>query len=149
MSINLSLPVSDLFLKKLQQLTANDNVLKCVSRHILNGWPERIAKVDKLAKPSWAFCEELSFVNDVMLKGEKISVSLKQEVLQKIHACRLGTVKCTQKAKDVMLWCGMSADIYDCISLCSICHSCTGPQRETFPGGTKVDTGPPNLIGPP
>ena len=24
-----------------------------------------------------------------------------------------------------------------------------GPQRENFPGGTKVDTGPPNLIGPP
>ena len=26
---------------------------------------------------------------------------------------------------------------------------CTGPQRENFPGGTKGDTGPPNLIGPP
>ena len=25
----------------------------------------------------------------------------------------------------------------------------TGPQRENFPGGTKVDTGPPILIGPP
>ena len=25
----------------------------------------------------------------------------------------------------------------------------TGPQREIFPGGTKVDTGPPNFIGPP
>ena len=25
----------------------------------------------------------------------------------------------------------------------------TGPQRENFPGGSKVDTGPPNLIGPP
>ena len=24
-----------------------------------------------------------------------------------------------------------------------------GPERENFPGGTKVDTGPPNLIGPP
>ena len=23
-----------------------------------------------------------------------------------------------------------------------------GPQREKFSGGTKVDTGPPNLIGP-
>ena len=23
-----------------------------------------------------------------------------------------------------------------------------GPQREKLPGGTKVDTGPPNLIGP-
>ena len=25
----------------------------------------------------------------------------------------------------------------------------SGPQRETFPGGTKVDTGPPNLIASP
>ena len=25
----------------------------------------------------------------------------------------------------------------------------SGPHRENFPGGTKVDTGPPNLIGPP
>ena len=24
-----------------------------------------------------------------------------------------------------------------------------GPQREIFPGGTKIDTGPPNLIGLP
>ena len=23
-----------------------------------------------------------------------------------------------------------------------------GPQRENFPGGTKIDTGPPNLIEP-
>ena len=25
---------------------------------------------------------------------------------------------------------------------------CAGPQREFFPGGSKVDSGPPNLIGP-
>ena len=25
----------------------------------------------------------------------------------------------------------------------------SGPQRENFPGGTKVDAGPPNLIGLP
>ena len=25
----------------------------------------------------------------------------------------------------------------------------SGPQRENFPGGTKVDSGPPNVIGPP
>ena len=25
----------------------------------------------------------------------------------------------------------------------------SGPQREIFPGGTKVDTGLPNLFGPP
>ena len=24
-----------------------------------------------------------------------------------------------------------------------------GPQREKFPGGTKINIGPPNLIGPP
>ena len=30
-----------------------------------------------------------------------------------------------------------------------IVGSWAGPQRENFSGGTKVDTGPPNLIGPP
>ena len=91
MLINESLQVSDLFFKNLQQHTANDNVLKCVSRYILNGWLERIAKVDKLAKPYWIFRENLSFVNDIMLKSEKnfIPISLKQEVLQKTHTCHL------------------------------------------------------------
>ena len=36
MLINELLPMSDLFLKKIQQHTANDNVLKCVLHHILN-----------------------------------------------------------------------------------------------------------------
>ena len=28
-------------------------------------------------------------------------------------------------------------------------NKAAGPQRENFPGGTKVNTGPPNLIAPP
>ena len=32
--------------------------------------------------------------------------------------------------------------------LVGIANLYPGPQRETFPGGMKVDTGPPNLIGP-
>ena len=30
-----------------------------------------------------------------------------------------------------------------------ITHQRSGPQRENFSGGAKVDTRPPNLIGPP
>ena len=124
MLINESLPMSDLFLKKLLQHTANDNVLKCISRCILNGWPELFAKVDKLAKLYRTFREELSFVSNVMLKREKIVIPilLKQEVFQKIHGCHLGIVICTHRAKDVMFLLGMNSYIYDCISLRSICQ---------------------------
>ena len=30
---------------------------------------------------------------------------------------------------------------------CAVWRLDPGPQREIFPGGTKVDTGPPNLFG--
>ena len=35
----------------------------------------------------------------------------------------------------------------DCTLHCGWFVLCAGPQREIFPGGTKVDTGPPNVIG--
>ena len=35
-----------------------------------------------------------------------------------------------------------------CLRIC-VCVWEAGPQKENFPGGTKVDTGPSNLIGGP
>ena len=42
-------------------------------------------------------------------------------MLNLLHACHLGIVKCTQKARDLFYWPGLASDIHDMISRCAIC----------------------------
>ena len=42
-------------------------------------------------------------------------------MLNLLHTCHLGIVKCSQKARDLFYWPGLTFDIYDMISKCAIC----------------------------
>ena len=108
----------------MQEHSTSDESLHSVIQYYQHGWPDSIGKVNKLSEPFWSFREELGYVNGLILKGEKIVIpmSLKQEVLQQIHACHLGIVKCIQRAKDVLFWLWMNTDIYDCVTTCNVCQ---------------------------
>jgi len=54
----------------------------------------------------WNFRDELSEAQGIILKGDKIviPVSLRKEMLEKIHTSHLGVVECKQRARDVLFW---------------------------------------------
>ena len=54
---------------------------------ILSGWPNKRREVPADIQEYWNYRDELSEVNDIILKGEKlvISPSMRKEMLTKIH----------------------------------------------------------------
>ena len=59
----------------------------------------------------------------LLFKGTRLIVpkALKPEMLRQIHKSHLGIVKCRQRAREVLFWPGMSLDIEQMITNCSVC----------------------------
>ena len=48
---------------------------------------------------------------------------MQQEMLRNIHSSHLGVEKCKRRARDVMFWPGMAAQIQDTVANCHICST--------------------------
>ena len=47
---------------------------------------------------------------------------MRREMLEAIHYSHLGIASCLRRARDVLFWPGMSAQVKDFISKCSTCN---------------------------
>jgi len=76
---------------------------------IKQGWPENLEAVSPSLHGYFNFREELSVQNGVVFKGERILVplSLRQCIIDKIHASHLGAQGCLRRAKETFYWPGM------------------------------------------
>ena len=55
-------------------------------------------------------------------------------MIKQVHSSHLGFESCLNKAKDVLFWLGMTAEIKDCVSKCETCNACqTGPRKPHDP----------------
>lgn len=118
-----SLPVSDTKLKEIQTETDKDTQLTLLKRTIKDGWPEERKQCPQSIAEYWNFRDELSQMNNILFKGEKIVVpaSLRAEMLSRIHTGHMGIEKCKQRARDVLFWPGMNKQIEDLVGNCSVC----------------------------
>lgn len=68
----------------------------------------------------WNHRDELSYLQGIIFKGEKIVVptSLRPDMLSSVHASHLGMDKSKQNAHHVMFWPGMGKEIENMISKC-------------------------------
>ncbi|KAL5486983.1 hypothetical protein EMCRGX_G019531 [Ephydatia muelleri] len=91
---------------------------------IRDGWPDSRSAVASDLQQYWNFREELSEASGILWKGEKVIVpkALRQDMLQKIHAGHMGITKCTQRAKEVIFWPGMSQEIANIVQKCQTCR---------------------------
>lgn len=48
---------------------------------------------------------------------------MRSEILDRIHDSHLGMVKCKERARDIIYWPGMSAQIEKMVSQCPICNT--------------------------
>ena len=102
-------PISDPKLEELRAATKTDATMNKLKEVILSGWPTKRTEVPSEIRDYWNFRDEMSEVNDIILKGEKlvIPLNMRSEMLAKIHTCHLGIVKCKQRARDILFWPGM------------------------------------------
>jgi hypothetical protein len=127
-----SLPISDKKLEEIRLHTANDAQLCALEQTIQIGWPNMKKDCDLLVSPFWNYRDELTVVNGIIMKGEKIVIprSLRSQMLKILHSSHLGAQKCLSRARSVMFWPGISNDIIEMVNQCQICLEHRSSQQK-------------------
>lgn len=113
--------------QKIQQVrdaTAQDDELCALRDVILQGWPGDRHDVARPLRKYWAYRDELSIEDGVLLKGSRVFIprALTKEFLDKIHEAHQGIVKSQLLAKTCIYWHGINSDIEDAVKSCPICQ---------------------------
>ena len=119
-------------LAQLQKATEQDTVLQTLKTTVLVGWPEQKSQVLIPIKDYWNYRDEISLHNSILFKRQRIIIPkpddqiminhvFRPEIIARSHASHLGIESCLRKARDLVLWPGMSSEIKEAVSQCSVC----------------------------
>ena len=98
-------------MSKIRHETENDMVLIKLRETVLQGWPQIKHKVDPSLREYLDFRDELSQMDGLLLKGERLIVpkSMHKEMLDEIHnVSHLGVQKCLRRAREIVFWPGIN-----------------------------------------
>ena len=115
--------ISDMQLVRFAEETKQDEILPDLQSVILSGWPETRSQVPAKLQEFWNYRDELTVGHGLVLKGQKIFVPkpLREEMLERLHEGHLGINKTLMKARDVLFWPGMAAEITEKVKKCPMC----------------------------
>ena len=118
-----NIPASPDRLNEIRQVTADDETLQKLKRTIQQGWPRKRQSILPDLVPYWNIRDELHEADGLIFFGERLIIphKLQHDMLELIHESHLGAEKCKARARSVMYWPGMAADIEATVSKCSIC----------------------------
>ena len=115
-------------------------------KHIIkNVWPETKEEVPSEILGYFNFKEEISIQDGILFKGNQVIVpiTLRPHMITQVHSSHLGIASCLNKARDVLFWPGMTAEIKDCVSKCETCNTYqTNQQKEML-----IPHDPPKRLG--
>ena len=123
-SVISSFPISTERLKQLELETLNDRTLQRVASYITQGWPKSRNHLSPELKPYYSLRDELTVVNNLILKSNKIVIpsSLINEMKQILHTGHLGIERTKSNARSTMYWPNIDKDINEMISNCNACQ---------------------------
>ena len=98
--------------------------MQALARVIQTGWPDQREAVPVEQRCYWGFRDELTLQDGLIFKGDKVMIpkEMRQLMLTKIHISHQGPDACIRRAKDVLFWPGMTAEIRQLVSQCSVCN---------------------------
>ena len=134
-SLVVNIPVSASKLSEIRQATEQDPTLRKVKDFIVTGWPKSRKSVQPEVQNLWNTRDELHIAEDVIFVVENVLIpaKLRQQMLRLVHESHMGAEKPKARARTVMYWPGMSKDIEDEVSKCSVCMKYQKSQhRETM-----------------
>ena len=92
---------------------------------IHHGWPLR--RKDCPAKLVLYYDSRSELVEDsgLVYRGERLVVphSLRADMLKEIHRSRIGIGECLRRARELLYWPRINAEVKDYVSKCSVCQS--------------------------
>lgn len=73
----------------------------------------------------WGFLDEITAQNGVLYKGSRVIIpkALQKQMLARTHSSHQGAEACIRRAREVIFWSGMTADIKELVSYCDICSN--------------------------
>ena len=76
-----------------------------------------------MARPYWTFRDKVATADGLLLRGTRLIAPkvVRPEMLRQIHKSHLGIAKCRQRAREVLFWPGMSLDVEQMVTNCSVC----------------------------
>ncbi len=118
------IPASAEGLEEIRKETASDETMKTLTATIRRGWPESRKQVPNDIQDFWNYRDELSEVEGILLKQDKIIIppNLRVKMLEKIHQSHFGMEKCKRRARDIMFWPRMNEQIGTVVSKCDTCQ---------------------------
>ncbi len=124
--------VTDTTGQQLQQETQKDPVLLTLKTMVLSGWPDDRNEVPVSIREYFGYRDEITVHNGIMYKGMNVIVptTMQKQMLERIHASHLGLEACLRRAKDVLFWPGMAAQIADRVDQCSSCNAYLAKQQK-------------------
>ena len=74
-------------LEEIKEETAKDPRLNKVTKCITGGWSSSKDNIPDEAKSYWSFREELSIINGIVFKGERLVIPevMRKKVLEQLH----------------------------------------------------------------
>ena len=121
------IPISSTMWCKLAEETEKDPTLNRVKKNILTGWSKKQGPA-----PYHNFQEELTLVEGVILKGKRavVPISMREDMLNRIHEGHLGAGKCKKRARAVLYWPNMNNRIESMVANCTACLVLRNKQQK-------------------
>ena len=117
-----NLPATDKRLLDIQSQQDEDPVCQKLKMFCQEGWPDK-SSLKGPYKPYLAVASELCVANGLLLRGSRLVIppNLQTDILNKIHTGHQGITKCRRRAAHSVWWPGITKDLENLISKCSIC----------------------------
>ena len=126
-------------LQQIRDATATDQSLTILGEITLKGWPNQKDGIPMEALPHFNYRDELTIQDGIVYRGDRIVVpkALRQDMKNRVHAGYLGINSCLRRARDLIYWPRMSAEIRQHVETCGTCATYASKQ----PQETSVITG--------
>ncbi|XP_042147991.1 uncharacterized protein K02A2.6-like, partial [Ixodes scapularis] len=121
-------------LQQIKRATNQDENLRTLREYASTKWPEDKNAVPEQIRAYWPYRDEIHSEDDLLFRSNRLIIpsTMKNEVLDLLHAAHGGTEKMKQRARDVMFWPGMSADIQEKAERCALCRQ-HKPRNQRLP----------------
>ena len=115
---------SPVTVKELQDATNNDQILIQVRKYIEEGWPGNHKSYPPEVKPYLVLKEELSVVDDIVMRGNRIVIptSLQAKFVDFAHSAHQGIVRTKQRLRETYWFPRIDKIVEEKIKTCVTCQ---------------------------
>ena len=124
--------LSNTRLEELKTATQNDHTSTVLKTVIMRGWPRSYNDVPKEAQPYYSFRDELTVVNDIILRGQRFVIpeSLQSYYTTQLHKGHPGIDATKRRANECMYWNKMYTQLEEAVKKCAPCNALKPHQQK-------------------